>query len=133
MVANIINKIVLQDEPPIIFTVEISHESQINGHHVYKDIWTSELGEHLEVQCKPENPVDKYPVCLKTRNGTIVGHLKKGKSGRFAKTIFYYLRGQAQANWTAKVTDKDLTLVMAKVYNSPVFCNLLEKESLYQF
>ena len=89
MTANIINKIVLQDELPIILTVETSHVTQIKEHHVYKDIWAPELGEHLEVQCKPENPVDKYAVCLKSSNGTIVGHLKKGKSGRFTKTIFY--------------------------------------------
>ena len=102
MAANIINKIVLQDELPIILTVEICDETQIKGQHVYKDIWTPELGEHLEVQCKPENPVDKYAVCLKTSNGTIVGHLKKGKSGRFAKTIFYYLRSHPQANCVQK-------------------------------
>ena len=110
MAANIINKIVLQDELPIILTVEISHETQIKGHHVYKDIWAPELGEHLEVQCEPENPVDKYAVCLKTSNGAIVGHLKKGKSGRFAKTIFYYLRSHPQANCTAKVTGKRFNL-----------------------
>ena len=110
MAANIINKIVLQDELPIILTVEISHETQIKGHHVYKDIWAPELGEHLEVQCEPENPVDKYAVCLKTSNGTIVGHLKKGKSGRFAKTIFYYLRSYPQANCTAKETGKGFNL-----------------------
>ena len=104
MAANIINKIVLQDELPIILTVEISHETEIKGHPVYKDIWAPELGEHLEVQCEPENPVDKYAVCLKTSNGTIVGHLKKGKSGRFAKTIFYYLGSHPQAKCTAKVT-----------------------------
>ena len=66
MAANIINKIVLQDELPIILTVEISHETQIKGHHVYKNIWTPELGEHLEVQCEPEDAVDKYAVCLRT-------------------------------------------------------------------
>ena len=81
------------------------------GHHVYKDIWAPELGEHLEVQCEPENPVDKYAECLKTSNGTIVGHLKKGKSGgRFAKTIFYYSRSHPQANCTAKVTGKRFNL-----------------------
>ena len=111
MAANIINKIVLQDELPIILTVEISHETQIKGHHVYKDIWAPELREHLEVQCEPENPVDKYAtVCLKTSNGTINGHLKKGKSGRFAKIIFYYLRSHPQANCTAKVTGKRFNL-----------------------
>ena len=90
MVANIINKIVSQDELPITLTVEISHEAQIKGHHVYKDIWAPELSEHLEVQCEPENHVDKYAVCLKTSNGTIAVDLKKGKSGRFAKTVFHY-------------------------------------------
>ena len=89
MAANIFNKIVWQDELPIILTVEISHQTQMKRHHVYIDIWTPELGEHLEVQCEPVNTVDKYAVCLKTSNGTIVGHLKKGKSGRFTKTIFY--------------------------------------------
>ena len=68
------------------------------------------MGEHLEVQCEPENPVDKYAVCLKTSNGTIVGHLKKGKSGHFAKTMVYCLRSHPQANCTAKVTGKRFNL-----------------------
>ena len=37
MAENIINKIVIQDELPIILAVEISHENQIKGHHVYKN------------------------------------------------------------------------------------------------
>ena len=90
MAANIINKIALQDELPIILTVQISHETQIKEHPVYKDIWAPELGEHLKVQYEPENPVDKDAVCLKTSNRAIIGHLKKGKSGRLAKTIFNY-------------------------------------------
>ena len=61
-------------------------------------------------QREPENPVDKYEVCLKTSNGTIVGHLKKEESGRLAKTIFYYLRSHPQANCTAKVTGKRFNL-----------------------
>ena len=68
------------------------------------------MGEHLEIQCEPENLVDKYAVCLKTSNGTIVGDLKKGKSGRFGKTKFYYLRSHPQANCTAKVTGKGFNL-----------------------
>ena len=110
MAANIINKIVLQDELPIILTVEIPHQTQIKGHHVYKDKWATELCEHLGVQCDPENSADKYAVCLKTSNGTIVGHSKKGKSGHFANTIFYYLRSHPRANCTAKVTCKRFNL-----------------------
>ena len=104
--ADIINMILLQDELPIILTVEISHETEIKGHHVYKDIWTPELGEHLEVKSEQENPVDRFAVCLKAKNGKTVGHLKKGRSGRFAKTISYYLRSHNQANCTAKVSGK---------------------------
>ena len=35
--------------------------------------------------------MDKYAVCVKKEN-KIVGHLPLGKSGKFAKTIFYFLR-----------------------------------------
>ena len=60
----------------------------------------------MEVHCEPENVADKYAVCVKTGNGATVGHLKKGKTGRFAKTIFYYLRSHPEAKCTAKVTGK---------------------------
>ena len=106
MAESIIDVIVLQDELPSIPTAEITHETQIKGHHIYKDIWTPKLGERLEVQCEPENVVDKYAVCLKTGNGATIEHLKKGKSGRFAKTVFYYLRSHPEAKCTAKVTGK---------------------------
>ena len=77
------------------------------------------MGEHLEVQCEPENTVDKYAVCLKTSNGTIVGHFKKGKSRHFAKTIFYYLRSHPQANCTVKVTGKIFNLGDSKGLQVP--------------
>ena len=59
MAENIIDMIVLQDKLKIIPTVEITHETQIKGHHTYKSIRTP----HLEVQRKLENVGDKYPVC----------------------------------------------------------------------
>ena len=110
MAENIISKNVLHHELPIIPTVEISHETQIKGHHVYKKIWTLELGENLEVQFEPENPVDKYAVCLKIDNGALVWHLKKGKSGCLANTIFYYLRIHPETNYTVEVTAKRFNL-----------------------
>ena len=68
------------------------------------------MGEHLEVQCELEDPVDKYAVCLKSSIGTIVRHLKKRKSRCFANTIFYYLQSHSQANCTAKVTGERFNL-----------------------
>ena len=64
----------------------------------------------------------KFPMKLKLKDityiktyghqswGAIVGHLEKGKSGRFANTKFYYLRSHPQANCTAKVTGKRFNL-----------------------
>ena len=63
-----INLIILQDELPIILTAEITHETQIKRHHIYKGIWTPKLGEHLEVYCELENTADKYAVCVMCTN-----------------------------------------------------------------
>ena len=49
--------------------------------------------------------MDLFAVCVKI-NEKIVGHLKKGTSGRFAKTIFYFLRNDAYSRAWAKVTGK---------------------------
>ena len=53
--------------------------------------------------------MDKFPVCVKI-NEKIVGHLKKGTSGRFAKTIFYSLRSDAYSSAWIKVTGKRCNL-----------------------
>ena len=39
-------------------------ESIIQGHHVYKTIWTSEIGEILECQQERGNPEDLYTIAL---------------------------------------------------------------------
>ena len=68
-------------------------ESQINmyvkGYHIYKHIWTPEIGESLDAQIEPNNPADKYAVCIR-KSGKVVGHLKKGETGRFGKTIIFF-------------------------------------------
>ena len=48
-VENTINLIVLQDELAIILIVDITQETEIKGHHTLS--CTTELGEHLELQC----------------------------------------------------------------------------------
>ena len=72
------------------FAFSLRHlESQIDtyvkSHHVYKDIWTPEIGESLDAQIEPNKPVDKYAVSVRK----VVGHLKKGATSRFAKTVFF--------------------------------------------
>ena len=45
----------------------------------------------LDTRMEPENPTDKYVVCVEN-NGNVVGHLTKGNNGRINKTIFFFLR-----------------------------------------
>ena len=40
---------------------------------------------------EPANPVDKYTIVVK-KNNVAEGHLPPWCSGKFAKTIFYFLR-----------------------------------------
>ena len=89
--------ICIQDELPITLI------TFIKGHHIYKNIWTPQLGELLEVSTEPDNPVDKFAVAVK-KNQNIVGHLKKSKTRRFEKTLFYFLRSDPYSKCHAKVT-----------------------------
>ena len=40
----------------------------------------------------------------------IVGHLKKGRTGRFAKTVFYFMRADEKGSCTAIVKGKAVNL-----------------------
>ena len=89
-------------------------DSYIKGYHVYQNIWTSKLEEMLPAIPEPTNPVDKYAVCVIAcviRGEKIVGHLEKGKNGRFGKTIFYFLRADpGRSKCTVMVKGKAVNL-----------------------
>ena len=81
----------------LFFAFSLDHlESQIDtnvkGHHAYKDTWTTEIGESHDAQLETNNPVDKNAVCIQ-KFGKVVWHLKKGENDKFAKAIFFFLRG----------------------------------------
>ena len=101
--------ICIQDELPITLITSMDLETFIKGHHIYKNIWTPQLDQLLEVSTEPSNPVDKFAVAVK-KNQNILGHLKKGKTGRFAKTLFYFLRSDPYSKCHAKVTWKRCNL-----------------------
>ena len=85
--------VTFSSEQELVITLikEFEVQSYIKGYHVYKNEWIPFKGEVLETRKEPENSVDKYAVAV-MKDCRIVGHLSKGKSGRFAKTIFYFLR-----------------------------------------
>ena len=76
---------------PTINMIEFEVNSFIQGHHVYHSILQPKIGEELKVVMEPNNIADKYAVCIQ-ENETSVGHLPKGKTGRSANTIFFFLR-----------------------------------------
>ena len=71
-------------------TVSFNLSSFIKGYHVYQEVWSPELHEMLSAVPEPRYIVDKYVASVQ-RDDEVVGHLMKGKSGHFAKTIFYFL------------------------------------------
>ena len=65
--------------------------SYVKGYHVYKALLIPVIGECLLSPTKPNHPEDKYAVCVKKRY-KIVGRLPLGRSGKFVRTMFYFLR-----------------------------------------
>ena len=57
---------------------------------MFEDIWVPKIGEKCSTGREKDNPEEKYAVFV-TRNDRIIGHFPLGKSGNFAKAIFYFL------------------------------------------
>ena len=53
--------------------------------------------------------MDKYTVCVKKEN-EIVGHLPLGKDGKFAKTVFYFLRADEYVSCNVLIKRKSVNL-----------------------
>ena len=94
MTGATVKTICFEDEIPVILNTSLELETYIK--------WTPELGENLNVLMEPDNRVDKFAVCVE-KDDRVVGHLKKGDSGKFTKTIFYYLRSDTYCNCYADV------------------------------
>ena len=90
---------------PIVVTKDREIASYVKGYHVHKRLWTPISNELLQTRGEPKNPTDKYVVCV-LKDGKVAGHLKKGSNGRFAKTIFYFLRSDTYAKCCVKVQIK---------------------------
>ena len=65
----------------------------VMGHHLYKETWTSFVGEKLDTAMQPNNVKDKYAVAIfQEGKKDVIGHFPLGKSGKFVKTIFHFLK-----------------------------------------
>ena len=58
---------------------------------------------------EPDHVIDKYAVCVK-KNTSIVGNLALRKNGKLAKMIFYFVRGDQDAECKVVITGKEVNL-----------------------
>ena len=77
-------------EMPLVIIKEFETGSVFTVYHAYMNDWTAILGENLSTRPVPENEIDKYAVAV-TKDARLIGHLKKGKTSRYTKTVFYFL------------------------------------------
>ena len=117
---------------PLVTIKEFETESVIKGYHAYINDWTPTLGENLSIRPEPENKIDEYAVAV-TTDARVIGHLKKGKTGRYAKTDFYFLE---LIKWTLLgllSQGKVLTLEMDKDCKFPAQFYSREKKYILKF
>lgn len=82
---------------PIVRENEYQINSYVMGYHEYRKIWIPKKNELLLAEMESKNIVDKFAVVVKNDETTTVGHLPKGKTGRFSKTIFYFLQVESNS------------------------------------
>ena len=100
---------------PIIRETDFEMDLFVMGFQEFKNTWTLVENQKLETRMKPENKEDKFAVAVIGGNHSIVGHLMEGKTRRFAKTIFYFLRGVHMIDETFVLPVKQLIREMVKV------------------
>ena len=99
-------------EEPMGIILLTYHEmnSTMVGFHVYRNKWEPVIAEILNTRMEPQNEVDKYAVAVLDKEKSVIGHLPKGTSGEYAKTILYFLRNGSVNVCKVKVTGKAVNL-----------------------
>ena len=102
-------KLTQNEEMPIVETTNFDFDSFVKRYHEYRSIWTLKIGEILSTERELGNLVDKYMVYVK-KESEIVGHLPLGKEGKFAKTMFYFLRADEYGSCNVLIKGKPVNL-----------------------
>ena len=116
---------------PIVAVTSTDILFSIKGYHVYKSVWTPTLQEQVYGQIEPHNPVDKYAVTVK-KDEKVVGHLPLWENGKFAKTIFYFLRADLYGKCNITVTGKAVNLGNGDGMQVPCILHLSEQKSMVE-
>ena len=96
---------------PIAREKELEIKSFGMGFLEHRTIWTPHENEVLLTQMEPTNKKNKFSVAVVGVKDSVIGHLMKSKGGRFAKTIFYFLRASeyhgCRVHFTGQATNQE--------------------------
>ena len=92
------------EEIPIVKLKSCAVNAFVMSYHVYKKNWTPFFGDELQGFMEPTNKLDKYAVAVRGKD--VIGHLPLGKSGKFAKTVLYFLKSDKNHHSKITVTGK---------------------------
>ena len=79
---------------------------------------------------EPQNEVDKYAVAVRDKEKSVIGHLPKVTSGKYDKTIFYFLRNDSVNVCKVKVTGKAVNLADDKGMRIPCVLQLTQNSQM---
>jgi len=57
--------------------MEVVVESCVRGYHIYQEIWTPVIGEHLNCKRERDNTEDRYAVAVCKAEDVVVGHVPR--------------------------------------------------------
>ena len=121
-----------QNEIRVIVSRNFEMVSYVKEYHVYKTLWNPLIGEFLSREREPDDPMDKYAVSVKKEN-KIVGHLPLGKSGKFPKTIFYFLRSDELSSCKIVITGKPVNLGDGEGIQVPMQVNIHWNRKVHRY
>ena len=91
--------------------------------------WTPILGENLSTPPESKSEIDKYTMAV-TTDARVIGHWKKWKTGRYAKTVSYFLRANPMN--AARITDTGKTVNFGNEQDMQIPCIILfKREEIY--
>ena len=125
---DLVEKLVtaMNEELTIVTINSFEIVSNVKRYHVYQGNWVPKTGETLLTEREPGNPKHKYAVCEK-KNECILGLLPLGKTGNFAKTIFYFLRAYKYSVCEVEITGRSVNLGDGKEMQVPCKLKLTGK------
>ena len=119
------------EDIPIAVVTSTGIVSNIKEYHIYKSVWTPTLQEQVYGEFEPHNPVAKYAVSVK-KDEKVDGHLALGENGKFAKTIFYFLRADPYGKCNITVTGKAVNLGDGDGMQVPCILHLSEQKYMVE-